>query len=378
MGVLGVPSSALVGVNLVFVDATVNAHAGGRMLADTGSPFTLVDPAPFPGLYLPEGPQLTVNIGFGPITVDDVPALRESVSTMDELALGGIAGGNMLQKFSTTFDYRTETLQLGAGPAPVGVEQPGGMVVFMLEGGGRANIETTTLLFPATRIPLTVTVEGTDHPFILDTGASEVTLRGSLFDALTSDGRASVDGFPVTTAAGPTTAQVTRVRSLAVAGETVVNVAAMTIGDMLLDTIAAEVEHPVDGLLGGSYLREFLVTVDYPHGTLRLQRYDTRDHIVDEFQRVGISIGSNATSTRVVAVYAGSDAAQKGIAAGDELLSVDNQTLDPLNELASERALEGTVGSTKLLGFGTATSPDVSGKHIAVRVDDLVPAPPAN
>src|SRR5262249_33614162 len=161
---------------------------------------------------------------------------------------------------------------------------------FELAGGGRALVDTVTVSFPSTRVPLTVTIEGTDHPFILDTGASEVTLRGSLFDAVTADGRARVGGFPVTTASGPTTAELTRLRTISVAGETVADLAAMTIGDTLLDAITDETGHPVDGLLGGNYLREFLVTVDYPHGALRLQRYATRDHIVDEFKRVGVSI----------------------------------------------------------------------------------------
>ena len=42
------------------------------------------------------------------------------------------------------------------------------------------------------------------------------------------------------------------------------NPAVMTIGDTLLDGIQTEVHHPVDGLLGGNFLREFMVTVDYP------------------------------------------------------------------------------------------------------------------
>ena len=260
---LGVPSPALVGVNLLFVDATLDGHEGGRMLVDTGSPFTLVDPGAFAGLTLPDAPQVSVSIGFGALTIADVPALRVSVSTMDKLALGGITGGNVLEKFVTTLDYRGQTLQLGAGAAPSGVEQPGSSAAFQLAGGGHANVDaTTTVAFSATRIPLTVTVEGTDHPFILDTGASEVTVRSSLFDALTADGRAHVAGFPVTTASGPTTGEVTRTRTLSAAGEAVSGVPVMTIGDTLLDTIADEIGQPVDGLLGGSYLREFLVTVD--------------------------------------------------------------------------------------------------------------------
>src|SRR5215471_7994963 len=75
MGMLGVPSSALVGANLLFVNTTLNVHMGGRMLVDTGSPVTLVDPAAFTGLSLSGGPQVDVNIGFGAVTIAQVPAL---------------------------------------------------------------------------------------------------------------------------------------------------------------------------------------------------------------------------------------------------------------------------------------------------------------
>lgn len=377
-GTLGVPSPAFVGVNLLFVDVTVDVHEGGRMLVDTGSPFTLVDPAAFTGLSLTGGPTVDLDIGFGPVTVANVPALTVDVATMDRLNLGGIVGGNLLREFTTTFDYRDGTFQLGAGALPPDVEDPATDIGFLLEGGGRARVNAETVVFPATRIPLTVTVEGVDHPFVLDTGASEVTVRQSLFDSLVADGRARASGFPVTTAAGPTSAQVTRLRTLSVAGQALTDVAAMTLGDTLLDSIAGEVDHPIDGLLGGNFLREFLVTVDYPRGTVQLRRYATRDHVVDEFHRVGISIGASASGARVVTVYEGTDAAQKGITPGDQLLSVDDRPLDPLDEIGAERAIEGTVGAVKLLGFGAAASPDVNGHQIAVRVDDLVPPPPAN
>src|SRR5439155_5430399 len=140
---------------------------------------------------------------------------------------------------------------------------------------------------------LTVDVDGVSHPFILDTGASETTVRGALFTTITADGRAQLSGLPITTVMGPASATVTRVGTLSVAGATVVNPVVMSIGpsgEMLLDGIEAEIHHPVEGLLGGNFLREFMVTVDYPGQTLHLQRY-TAPEIVDEFKRVGFELG---------------------------------------------------------------------------------------
>jgi hypothetical protein len=377
---LGMPSPALVGVNLIFAEASLNGHPGGRLLIDTGSPFTLINPAQFPGATLAPTTQVTVNLGFGGVTVDNVPALQLTGSTMDDLHLAGIGGGNMMKQFSAAFDYRGMKFRLGDGPAPDGAAQPGTEIPFVLQGGGAVMAGAgMTVLFSATRIPVTVDIEGTSHQFILDTGASEVNVRSSLFTQLTADGRPQLGGFPVTTASGPATATVTRTRSVSVAGETVTNVATMTIGDTLLDSLSGEVGHTVDGLLGGTYLREFFVNVDYARGKLHLQRYASRDHIVDELQRVGIATGAGTAGggISVVTVYARTDAEQKGIGAGDELLTVDGVPVDPLDAIANEIAVQGAVGTTKVLGFGTAQSPNVAHMQLTVRVDDLVP-PPVN
>ena len=72
------------------------------------------------------------------------------------------------------------------------------MVSFTLRGrraSGRSTRRATTLVtIPATRVPLTVDIEGVSHPFILDTGASEVTVRSSVFATLTADQRAAARG----------------------------------------------------------------------------------------------------------------------------------------------------------------------------------------
>src|SRR6185369_17722107 len=121
MGMLGVPSPALVGANVVLVSATLNGHAGGRLLVDTGSPYTIVDAAEFPGAALPQRQQVNVDIGLGALTIDAVPSIQIANGTMDALHLGGILGANVLRQFSSEFNYRDQTLRLGAGAAPSGV-----------------------------------------------------------------------------------------------------------------------------------------------------------------------------------------------------------------------------------------------------------------
>jgi gag-polyprotein putative aspartyl protease/PDZ domain len=378
MGTIGVPSPALVGANVLIIDAQLDGHPGGRLLIDTGSPVTLVNPGEFPGASLPQQAQVVVDIGIGPVTVDHVPALQLVGGMMDLLRLAGILGGNVLRDFSTSFDYRGRQFWLGAGATIADVAVPGASVPFNLEGGGLARLSPQqTIALAATRVPVTVDLEGVKHPFIVDSGASEMTVRSSVFQALTSDGRVAVGGFPVSTANGSMSATVTRTRSVTVAGETVTNVATLNLGDdTLLDTLEMEVKHQVDGLLGGTFLREFLVTIDYPGRTLHLQRYATRAHIVDELQRVGLSLGAHTSAGYVIfSVYAASGAAAAGIAPGDELVAVDGHSLADLDAMAADQLLMGVPGAAHRLAFGIAANPALAGAEITVSVDDLVPAP---
>jgi hypothetical protein len=201
-------------------------------------------------------------------------------------------------------------------------------------------------------------------------------VRASLFDTITADGRAQLTGLPISTVAGSSTATVTRVRSLTAAGATVNNPVVMTIGDMLLDGLAMEVDHPVDGLLGGNYLREFMVTVDYPQGVLQLQRYTTPP-IADEFKRVGVELGlgGGAHHYVIARIYPGTDAAAKHLGVGDELVSVDGQALDPLDSVTADALLNGAVGTSKALVLGNAHAAGLANASLAVLVDDLIPAP---
>ena len=404
-GMLGIPSSAVVGANLVFAAAAVNGSpentsAEFGVLVDTGSPVVLVDPGYFslPPPATADDVQTHVDLGFlkdgaTVVTIKNVPALQLSAAMMDEIGFGGILGGNVMRDFSIQLDYAAPMMTgfcLGCtSAARDDVESPGTAIPFTLRGGGRGPVPLTATVqpyvtIPATRVPVTVDIDGTSYPFILDTGASEVSVRTSVFDALTADGRSKLMGFPITTVMGDSGASVTRARSVSVGGEAVPNVAVMTIpGDDLLDGISKELDSSgrtqIDGLLGGSFLRNFLVTIDYPKGRLHLQRYATQTWR-DEFQRIAIGLAqAPASSIHTYAVgniYAGTDAAQKGLRVGDQLWSVDGTSLDDLDPIAADALLDGTVGTSKTLVFSHADSPAAPVTK-DVLVDDLIPPPPA-
>jgi hypothetical protein len=384
MGMPGIPSPTRVGANLVFAEVAVDGYTGGRLGVDTGSPLMLVDQTKYPGLALPAGTQVTADVTAGSFTVERVPVVQVSIgSPMDPLNFAGLFGGDVMRQFTVRLDYAHPDLAFRLGKpsmemATDGVEVPGAAIHFGLQGGGRGQLNGDIISFPATRIPLTVDVEGTSHPFILDTGASETTVRSSVYGTVTADGRSQLHGLPISTVAGPTSGSVTRVRSITVGGETVTTPVVMTIGDDIINTIQDEVGHPVDGLLGGNFLREFMVTIDYPQGTLHLQRY-TSATIVDEFQRVGFELGAAAaTSTHRYAIgvlYPNTDAASKMLSAGDEVVSIDGTALDPVDSVTADDMLNGMVGSTHAIGLGRTVIPALANTTVTVLIEDLVPPP---
>ncbi len=378
MGTPGMPSPARTGANLIFAEVDVDGHDGPLMLVDTGSPFTLIDPDKLPGVSFPDRAEVAVDLTFGTFTINDVPAIQTPFLTDGSFSIPPIVGGNPMREFSTRLDYRGMQLTIGDGADPAGVET-GSDIAFELEGGGAGTIDperTMIVQYPPTRVSLTIDIDGTSYPVILDSGASEVTVRQAVFDSLVADGRPQTSGFALSTASGPMSGRVTRAQSISLGGEVVVNPAVLSLGDdALFDALAREIGHPVDGLLGGSFLREFLVTIDYPHGTLRLQRYVPPSPVPDEFKRIGVEIQRSGSGFAVSKVYAGSDAAGKQLAVGDIITSIDGHELAGMDLLAADLLLDGTVGETKQVGLGATASTAIANSVIAIRVDDLLPAP---
>jgi hypothetical protein len=406
MGMLGDPSLAVVLANLIFVDGSINGSEGNAVLIDSGSPVVLIDgdPGVFPGLQLPDTQQVTVNFSFldsggAPVvTVDNIPAIQLTTAMMDaNQGFAAILGGDVLRQFSVQLDYAAPMMDgfcLGCASGPRGdVESPGAAIPFKIAGGGLAPVEigagtqSGNVQIPPTRIPVTVFIEGTDaahqYNFMLDTGASEVTLSSTVYQALVADGRPQLaGGIPISTVNGNMTASVTRAKTITVGGETVMDAPVMTIpvdnsNDDLLGNLGQELGYQLDGLLGGSFLRNFLVTIDYPSGQLHLQRY-TNPPIADEFRRVGITINLNDAGTNflVTSVYPGSDAEAKQVAVNDQVLAIGQVRLDPVaDQFDADNLLDGTPGTTIQIQFGKAMSPTISNQTVGLLVDDLIPNP---
>ena len=411
MGTLGEPSAALIAGNLIFVSASMNSMdedpGSFGMLIDSGSPVVLIDPSLFGTTPPTTAAQIptTVNLGLldtagqPVVIIDNAKVLQVSNAMMDALGFGGILGGNVMRQFSVQLDYAAPMMQgfcLGctASTDRTDVQLPGDVVPFTLRGGGNSpvtlgtdsqgnSINSPVVSIPPTRIPVTVTIDGNDHSCIVDTGATEVSLRSTVFDQLVSDGRAQlVSGIAIMTIAGASNASLTRAKTITVGASTVADVPVMTImstpADQLLNGISNELGTQIDCLLGGSYLRNFLVSIDYPNEQLHLQPYLTPP-IPDEFRRVGITIGLDGSGRNFVvsSVYPNTDAAAKGIKVNDEIVAVDGTLLANVGFVAdADQLLDGTPGTSKTLTFGGKTTvSSLANAMVSVLVDDLIPNP---
>ncbi|HEX3905703.1 MAG TPA: aspartyl protease family protein [Polyangia bacterium] len=419
MGTLGEPATALISGNLVFVNASMNAMDEDPgyfgMLIDSGSPVVLIDPSLFNKTPPTTNAQIPTKVNLGLIgasgqpvvVIDNTPVLQVSNAMMDALGFGGILGGDVMQKFPVQLDYAAPMMEgfcLGctASTTRTDVQLPGGVVPFTLAGGGTTSVNLGTnaqgqpinspvIAIPPTRIPVNVFFDGTDssdeHLCILDTGATEVSLRSTVYAGLVSDGRAQLtSGIAIMTIAGASNASVSRAKSITVGGVTISDPPVMTIvsndpsqPDPLLDNISNdELHEQIDCLLGGSFLRNFLVTIDYPGGQLHLQPYVTPP-IPDEFRRVGFTIGLDASGMNFVvsSVYPNTDAATQGVMVNDEIASVDGTSLISVGYVATADALlDGTPGTSKMITFGKKTgNAALANTTISIMVDDLIPNP---
>jgi len=403
-GMLGTPSTAVISNNLIYVNASMNTvdETAGTfgMLVDTGSPVVLIDPTLFNTPPPTTDAEIPTKVDLGlldagnhaVVVVEQAPVLQVSTVMMDALGFGGILGGSLMQQFSVQLDYSAPMMNgfcLGctAGEPRTDVLADN-VVPFNLGGGGDApvslgpSITSPPIVIPPTRIQLTVDIDGTSHPCIVDSGATEVSLRSSVYAALVADGRAQLSGgITIMTIAGPANAAVTRAKTLSVGSATVADAPVMTImtspPDELLTNITKELGTPIDCLLGGSFLRNFLVTIDYPNEQLHLEPYVTPP-IPDEFRRVGFTIGIDATQMHfvVATLYPNTDAASQGIMVGDEVVAIDGTNLMSVVYVdAADQLLDGTPNTTKLITFGTTKTAANSGQTLTVKVDDLIPNP---
>lgn len=371
--------------NTFLVDATANGRATAKVILDTGAPFSLLETGSFAGA-VPNNVGSLDSLTIGDVTLLHVPTVgRARTVTLAGKPFGGLVGFTAFGQFDFSLNYRDRKVSLGPG-VPDGLETDGVTIPFTLEGGDVGPIAAggPVITIPASRVIVTAEIEEVEHELLVDSGASVVGLRRSVFDALSADGRGLIQQkFEL--AAGVSMTDVIRLRSVVVGGMEIRDPPAASserdpetkaagIED-LLDSLSIEVGRQVDGLLGGAVLREFFVTFGYPTGRLSLTRYATRDHIQDEFRRVGFTVAPTTDeppfSYGIQKIYDGTDAARQlegqSIREGGDVISVDGKPLPADDPIAADAMLLGEVGQRHRIEFAAVT--------LDILVDELLPLP---
>lgn len=369
------------------VPVSVDGAPVRDFLVDTGAPVSMLDVDSFPGRD--QGVAWVALDGFG-LRIPDHEVLVFDVFAYEQDVLHGIIGGDLLRHFAVSVDYQQPRVWLEDTPAglPAGVSpgavDPGVTVPAAVRGGGAGQVPGEcpggcgTVDLHATRFLVEVRLEDDPEPrwMLVDTGATAVVLDPELATALPDPDRPRLDGVTVGTAMGQATAYYTRLARLEVGGAVEDHgVPVLVLPEVsLFEGLSAEVGVEVVGLLGASFLRRFLTTVDYPDATLTLAPYRATGHIdPDEFVRVGFTMTQRDATWQVQDVYPGTDAAAEGLIPGDTIAELDGTSIAgaPAAEVAGLLAGFG-LGDEVPVGVNRAGAIEV----VLVTVEDLLPAYP--
>lgn len=379
-GVAGRPISASFAGWVPSVGASADG-VGGTLLLDSGAPLTLLDNDHFTAL---DDGVHTVDLTAGELGFPGLPVLAFDVinyTQSREPSLDGLIGGDILGAFAFSLDYAGGRIWLDDAERELPDQADPAALDGAIEveadvaGGGVFGIPGGTREVGATRFLVQAEVEDLPEPFwvLVDTGASSVVLANEVVDLLTAEGRPRLDGVTVGTAEGAQTAYFTRVGSMRLGDGALDSVPVLVLpDDGLFESVSAEVDRQVLAVVGGTYLRWFLATLDYPGGRLILRPYRDTSHVdPDEFVGVGFEMDPSANQWRVSTVYPGTDAEAEGLEVGEVVYSLDGREISGLGSADVDAVVAG-FGLGEELPVGIER--DGAMTEVLVRVEDLLPA----
>jgi S1-C subfamily serine protease len=139
----------------------------------------------------------------------------------------------------------------------------------------------------------------------------------------------------------------------------------------LFESVSAEVGAPVVAILGGTYLRWFLTTMDFPRQSMTLRAYREPDHIDPaEFVAVGFTLEPRGGEWVIGRVIPGTDAEAEGLLAGQQVLTLDGTSTAGLGR-AEVDALVAGFSLGEELPVGVLQGQEMV--EVLVSVEDLLP-----
>jgi predicted aspartyl protease len=377
------PAPAIVNADTFLIEGTLDG-VDSLLFVDTGAPITLLSPQFFTDLKI--GPGTLKAHLFGV----DFDALPVVLSNFDDIQVGttvpvvGLLGGDLLRHFTASFDYAGARVilgetwptlpEIGTNANPIG-----STINFELLGGGVYPVsDGTQVPVQRTRIVLDAVIEGQSVVAVVDSGASFVVLNPGFFNSLPTAGRPMLQGVQLGTVMGSNDATVSRVKSLKVGDAEITSAEVAVVPDFqFVQSLQAETQRPVEALIGATFLREFLFSVNYPQQQLTLHKYSNRDHIDDSrFHRVGIFLGLKQSAfgsvIEIASVVKGSDAEKQGVTVNDLPYSIAGKQLETFTDGADiDAALQGTVGSRVTVGL--LKNGDRPPQSFDLLIEDLLP-----
>lgn len=344
------------------------------MLIDTGSPVNFI---PADTTNLDGEISQTISLEAFGLTFPELPALAfEEISETSPRCEGpimsGIIGGELLQHFRVGFDYAQRRMALGDSGSELAwfTEESDAIERLPMEvlGGGNVTLQSASfsISIPATRLLVEARIEDqTPTTALIDTGASFVVLRKSLFDTMNDSARPQFCCQSVSFIGGRQDLVVTRIRSIRLGDLEFKQLPALVMqDDTLFTTIEREAGKRIDWIIGGSLLRYATFQLDYAAREVQLARFRDPKHIkANEFILPGFSFCKQHTESRdnaapflIVDVYRNTDAASQGLRSGDRITGIDGQTITSLSYMDVEAMIQSRdAGSSVQLAIERGT-----------------------
>jgi predicted aspartyl protease len=353
---------------LIFVQASVDG-VEGTYVVDTGSQWVLLDLDLASELGYPTGAASEVGeLELGGIRFAGVRAVPYDLAPIEAtlgVELDGFIGASLLRYFTTVVDTQGLTLTLldgedeaAAGLVDVERVEPAAM------SAGFAVHEDLGLALAEARF------DGAAAQVAIDTGASATALFRSFYETLDPGDRPVLSGVAGLSASGGFTLDVTRFCGVELGDALASDVHVGVIDDEALGEVRSLLPD-LAGLLGHTFLREFLTVLDYPGRAARFYRYRDRSHIpADEYVQAGLTLARDGAGDVVVEhVFPGTDAAAQGLAQGDRVVNIDGAPAAGLTDDALAGALHGEPGETVTLEVDR----DGTSLSFTIAIEDLLP-----
>lgn len=305
----------------IVVDVGVNGSTYTFVL-DTGAPASLADASIMSALGA--GPY-DVTLGDRKVTLKSLE-FGDVASALRIPGVVGILGADVFGKTALTVDYPRSRVWM----------QPARDEASLLACAHVEGKPASVPFVKSSYLYVAGKAEGQDGFFLVDTGASFGAMPNAAFDALDgAHARNALRGFYTPAAIGTFWARLATIGSYEVGGKRVSRMLVRTMDDGLLGpTPPAFAGKTSFGVLPSGFMRNFMVTVDYPAKQLRLDAAKDAaltDPNVIWTTGLGLDDASTDPPVHVVQVLPKSSAEEQGVMVGDRLVSINGASVDAMD-----------------------------------------------